>query len=138
MNVLVFNCGSSSLKYRLIAMPEEREIASGEAQRVGPPTAEPSRIIHRVDGAQQAVTVPMANHSEAYAEVMTILGRDARTRPDAIAHRLVHGGAIFREPTVVDDAVVAALDRVAHLAPIHNPPATALLKACRARNPELP
>ena len=138
MNVLVFNCGSSSLKYRLIAMPEEREIASGEAQRVGPPTAEPSRIYHRVGGAQEVITVPMRDHSAAFDEVMKVLARDPGMRPEAIAHRLVHGGAIFSEPTVVDDAVYAKLESVAHLAPIHNPPAMALLRACRARNPELP
>ncbi len=45
MNVLVFNCGSSSLKYRLIAMPDERELSGGEAQRIGPPTAKPSCLV---------------------------------------------------------------------------------------------
>ena len=138
MNVLVFNCGSSSLKYRLIAMPEEREIASGEAQRVGPPTAQPSRIVHRVDGREEVITVPMHDHAGAFDEVMKVLARDARMTPDAIAHRFVHGGALFSEPTVVDDAVYAALESVAHLAPIHNPPAMALLSACRARAPRLP
>ena len=138
MNVLVFNCGSSSLKYRLIVMPEEKEIASGEAQRVGPPTAEPSRIYHRVGGRQEVVTVPMRGHSEAFDEVMKVLARDERMKPDAIAHRLVHGGALFCDPTIVDDAVYAGLETIEHLAPIHNPPAMALIRACRARNPELP
>ncbi len=46
MRILVFNCGSSSLKYRLIQMPDERELFTGEAQRVGQPTAEPSRIVN--------------------------------------------------------------------------------------------
>jgi acetate kinase len=50
MNVLVFNCGSSSLKYRLIQMPAVKELAGGEAQRVGPPTSEPAQIIHRSRG----------------------------------------------------------------------------------------
>ena len=50
MNVLVLNCGSSSLKYRLLAMPEARELAGGEAQRVGPRTAEPARIFHNQYG----------------------------------------------------------------------------------------
>lgn len=138
MNVLVFNCGSSSLKYRLIAMPQETEIASGEAQRVGPPTAEPSRIYHRVAGKQEVITVPMRDHSAAFDEVMKVLARDARMKPDAIAHRVVHGGALFSDPTVVTDAVYAGLETIAHLAPIHNPPAMALIRACRARNPELP
>jgi acetate kinase len=138
MNVLVFNCGSSSLKYRLIAMPEEREIASGEAQRVGPPTAEPSRITHRTDAGREVIQVPMADHSAAFDEVMKLLRRDPKMIPDVFGHRLVHGGTLFTAPTIVDDAVMAGLESIAHLAPLHNPPAMKLIRACRAKAPELP
>lgn len=138
MNILAFNCGSSSLKYRLMRMPEEHELASGEAQRIGPLTAEPSRIVHRAGGAQQVVFVPMADHQQAYDEVMKIVARDTRTKPDAIAHRIVHGGSLFREPTLVDEQVLASLGGIAHLAPIHNPPAIALIRACMMRGGGLP
>lgn len=62
MNILVFNCGSSSLKYRLIAMPEETELAGGEAQRIGPKTAEPARLIHRGQGAEGTRYAEMPDH----------------------------------------------------------------------------
>ena len=63
MNILVFNCGSSSLKYRLLAMPEAVELAGGEAQRVGPPTAKPSVILYHVGREKFTREVPMANHA---------------------------------------------------------------------------
>lgn len=61
-NILVFNCGSSSLKYRLIQMPTEKEIAGGEAQRIGPKTAEASRILHRENGLEETIFTDMPDH----------------------------------------------------------------------------
>ena len=138
MKVLVLNCGSSSLKYRLIEMPGEAELASGEAQRVGPPTAEPSRILHTVRGNRQTHVVPMSSHAVAFAEVMKLLTAGADLIPDVVGHRMVHGGTLFADHAVIDDKALAALDEVAPLAPLHNPPAIALIKACRALYPGLP
>ena len=100
MKILVFNCGSSSLKYRLIDMPGEKELAGGEAERVGPPTAKPSRIVHRQDGTQSEVTIPMPTHSAAFQQVMLLL-KQADCSPDIIAHRLVHGGETCTGTVVV-------------------------------------
>lgn len=138
MNILVLNCGSSSLKYRLISLPAERELAGGEAQRVGPPTAKPSCIYHRVNGREQIVDVPMPDHATALQHVTALLARDERLAVDAVGHRYVHGGSTFSEPVVVDDAVEAALEKTRDLAPIHNPPSLGLLKVCRSRYPTLP
>ena len=138
MNVLVFNCGSSSLKYRLLEMPSERELAGGEAQRVGPKTAEPGRVFHRIGGVQEAHRADMADHAAAFEEVMRLLARDPRLVPDAVGHRVVHGGAIFAAPTVVDSSVLERLEATRALAPLHNPPAMALMAACQARYPRLP
>lgn len=138
MKILVFNCGSSSLKYRLIEMPSERELAGGEAQRVGPPTAEPARIVHRVGQAETVHVVPMASHAVAFDEVMTLLRREERLVPQALAHRVVHGGARFTDAVKVDDEVLQQLDGIRSLAPLHNPPATALIAACRQRHPDMP
>ena len=81
MNILVLNCGSSSLKYRLIAMPAEEELAGGEAQRVGPPTAEPSRILHHgAAGERNPRSARCANHAAAFEQVMRLLERDPRLR----------------------------------------------------------
>ena len=138
MNILVFNCGSSSLKYRLIAMPEERELCGGEAQRVGPKTAEPPRIVHRMDGNEEEHFVEMPDHKAAFAEVMTLLKRDPRLMPEACGHRMVHGADRFNRHALLDDEVMAGLEAVQHMAPIHNPPATRLVRGCMELYPDLP
>ena len=137
MNVLVLNCGSSSLKYRLLAMPEARELAGGEAQRVGPRTAEPARILHNIDGQQTVHPAEMTDHATAFDEVMHLLMRTGAPKPDALGHRLVHGGTCFSSPTIVDATVLRDLQAIQKLAPLHNPPATALVAACRERYPDL-
>lgn len=139
MNILVLNCGSSSLKYRLISMPAETELAGGEAQRIGPPTAKPSRIIHRVAG-QPAGThiVPMPHHASAFEQVMQLLQLTPAQTPDAIGHRVVHDGGLFKAHARLDDATIARLETINDMAPIHNPPAVNLAKACRKLYPDLP
>ncbi len=138
MKVLVFNCGSSSLKYRLLLMPQALELTGGEAQRVGPPTAKPSVILYQAGREKFTREVPMPNHATAFEEVMKLLMGDPNLRPDAVGHRLVHGGTYFRNPTVVDAGVMARLETVRDLAPLHNPPAMALMQACHQRYPALP
>jgi acetate kinase len=138
MKVLVLNCGSSSLKYRLIEMPGEVQLAYGEAQRVGPPTAEPSRILHTVGQSRQTHTVSMPDHAAAFAQVMKLLTAQKELSVDAVGHRMVHGGARFADHAIIDERALAALDAVAPLAPLHNPPAIALIKACRQLYPGLP
>ena len=138
MNILVFNCGSSSLKYKLITIPEEKEIAGGEAQRVGPPTAEPSRILHRVNGEETTHIVEMRDHGSAFDEVMKILSKDPKMIPDAIGHRMVHGGSIFKGHARLSETVISDLESIQDMAPIHNPPAISLAKATQSRYPDLP
>jgi len=138
MNVLVLNCGSSSLKYRLLAMPAARELAGGEAQRVGSRTAKPARIFHHVGGVKTVHAAVMPSHAAAFDEVLKLLAQTGAPPPAALGHRLVHGGARFSSPVAVDAGVLRALQAIQHLAPIHNPPATALLAACHARYPGLP
>jgi acetate kinase len=138
MNVLVFNCGSSSLKYRLIAFPAEEELAAGEAQRVGPSTAERSRIYHNVAGhAQQVHYVDMPDHGTAFREVMHLLQIDGM-EPDALGHRAVHGGSLFTHPTRMDKATIKQLEGLNNLAPLHNPPTLSLIHSCSREYPELP
>jgi acetate kinase len=136
MNILVFNCGSSSLKYRLLGMPGEEELAGGEAQRVGPPTAEPARIIHRENGVERTVTVEMPDQATALSEVMKLLSARADLRPDAFGHRVVHGGTKFAGSALLTDRSVEELRELEDLAPLHNPPAMQVIDACRASYPE--
>ena len=138
MNVLVLNCGSSSLKYRLIAMPAEKELASGEAQRVGPPTAEPARICHRVTGTEQVVEVDMPNHAAAFDQITKLLTQVDGLTPDVLGHRFVHGGDRFRRSVIIDGDTMEGLLAVKDMAPLHNPPAIGLIEACRQSYPDMP
>ncbi len=138
MNVLVFNCGSSSLKYKLLSMPDGKMLAGGEAQRVGPKTAEPARILHRLNGVEEVHYFEMPDHGAAFERVMELLRRDASLAPDALGHRVVHGGSWFGGHAVVDEKALADLEKTLPLAPLHNPPAVNLLKASKALYPDLP
>ncbi len=138
LNVLVFNCGSSSLKYRLIRMPFEEELAAGEAQRVGPKTSEPSQIVHIAGGEQEVHYFEMADHAAAFERIMELLKRSSEHNPHLLGHRLVHGGNRFTKSTFVDERVLSDLEEVRDLAPLHNPPAITLVNACRNLYPDLP
>ncbi len=130
MNILIFNCGSSSLKYRLISMPEENEILSGEAQRIGPKTSEPARIIHRYNNKEEKIITEMIDHKDAFEKVLNIINNSNAAEPDIFGHRLVHGGDFFKKPAIVTKEVLNKLMLTRSLAPIHNPPAIELIKAC--------
>ena len=138
MNILVLNCGSSSLKYRLIEMPSEKELAGGEARNVGPPTASPPCIVHHSRKGAKNRMVNLPDHGKAFQEVMNLILEDNSHRPQALGHRVVHGGSLFTDPVIVEDKVLDALKGTRHLAPLHNPPAVALISACRKMYPELP
>ena len=98
MKVLVLNCGSSSIKHRLFETPGDFELARGLIEGIG-------------------AGGPIADHATGLRLVRDELGAD----PDIVAHRVVHGGERFVAPTVIDDEVVAVLDRLNPLAPLHNP-----------------
>ncbi len=138
MKILVFNCGSSSLKYRLIQMPDECELAGGEAQRVGPPTAAPARIYHSVGGGEPQVHyAEMPDHGTAFTAVMDLLVDEGLTC-DAVGHRVVHGGVLFSQPTVIDESSMSRLEEISGLAPLHNPPTLNLIRVSRKMYPALP
>lgn len=139
MNVFVLNCGSSSLKYRMISMPDGEEILGGEVQRIGSKTAATSRIVHRVPGRETVILpVTIKNYSEAFHEVVHHVERDTSFPPDVFAHRLVQGGSEFPVSRVLSDDDYPLLDKVRDLAPIHNPPAVELIEECNDRYPGIP
>jgi acetate kinase len=116
VRLLVFNAGSSSLKYRLF------ELASGDAP------AETARgEIERIGEGGEAP----ADHAMAVRRVLDDLSRRGEDRFEAYAHRVVHGGERFREPARVDDETLAAIEEATDLAPLHNAPALAVIRECR-------
>ncbi len=138
INVLVFNCGSSSLKYKLIFMPEEKLICGGEAQRIGPKTVEPARIIHKENGKEEILQVEMKDHGEAFSEILKILSRNKENIPDVLGHRVVHGADIFKNHCIIHKKEIEDLKKTLQLAPIHNPPAFSLIESCHKLYPDLP
>ncbi|MDY2959743.1 MAG: acetate kinase [Hornefia sp.] len=142
MLVLVINCGSSSLKYQLLEMTTETLMAKGLVERIG---NEGSVINHETIGKEKYVlTTPMEDHNAAIGHVM-----DAITHPEhgaikelseikAVGHRVVHAGEKYANSIIINDDVIAALEECAELAPLHNPPNLAGVRACERLMPGVP
>jgi acetate kinase len=122
--VLVLNSGSSSLKYQLIEPDSGRSLADGTVEQIGEPSS------------------PVADHDAALRLAFEKLSQDGIDLKAcglaAVGHRVVHGGAIFYQPTVIDDAVIAELQQLSVLAPLHNPPAIQGIEVARKMLPEVP
>jgi len=125
MNVLVINCGSSSLKYQFINSDTEEVMAKGLCERIG---IEGSQITYQPAGGDKEVVVsPMPDHTKAVSLVIEML-TNAKTgvvkslsEIDAVGHRIVHGGEKFASSVVINDEVIKAIEECNDLAPLHNP-----------------
>ena len=134
MKILVINAGSSSLKYQLIDMETEQMIAKGNCERVG---QEGSFIGHKTaDGRAFEKETEMKNHSQAFMVVKDAL-LDAEfgvikslDEVSAIGHRVVQGGSIFKSSVLIDEKVLADIDGLSPLAPLHNPAHVQAMKGC--------
>lgn len=139
--VLVLNSGSSSVKYQLLDMRAHRRLALGLVERIG---EESARLRHTPlgGGAEREWTGPVADHDAALKAVAAELAKDGLglDSPElaAIGHRVVHGGLTFTEPTVIDDTVLAEIERLIPLAPLHNPANLTGIRTARALRPDLP
>lgn len=144
--VLVINSGSSSLKYSLIDMDRERELAVGLIERIGQEVSTVSHSVRTVaEPGHPAPTVlqarfgeerPIRDHDEAFAIMLEQFAEHGPSlqdhAPAAIGHRVVHGGARFYAPTVVTDDVKRQIAELAVLAPLHNPANLAGIEAAQA------
>ncbi|GHE65736.1 acetate kinase [Streptomyces longispororuber] len=139
--VLVLNSGSSSVKYQLLDMSDRSRLAVGLVERIGEET---SRLKHTplTGGDERERTGPIADHEAALKAVAEELAADGLglDSPDlaAIGHRVVHGGKHFTAPTVVDDAVLAEIERLIPVAPLHNPANLTGIRTAQALRPDLP
>jgi acetate kinase len=118
--VLVVNCGSSSLKFRVLDPVHGTESASGKAERLG--ALEPGSVTVRAGDRTWSETVAPSDHHTALDTIVGHL-REANVldRVNAVGHRVVHGGETFREPVQIDDRVVHRIAELAPFAPLHNP-----------------
>lgn len=138
--VLVINCGSSSIKYRLFEMPEEKVLAEGLLERIG---KEDSRLIHYADTKEHKISQPVKNHKEGLQLIINILSDDKIgvikdiQEIKAVGHRVVHGGEAFSGSMVITDEVIKTIKDYFDLAPLHNPPNLAGIEASREELPNV-
>lgn len=141
MKILVLNCGSSSLKYQLIDMETEEVLASGKYERIGEREA---FITHKAQGKKVEIKKPAYDHKEAIEFTLAQLTNpeykviDSLDEVEAIGHRVVHGGEIFKESAVIDDKVIEQIDECSEFAPLHNPAAILGMEACKKVMPGKP
>ncbi|PRH77685.1 acetate kinase [Streptomyces solincola] len=141
--VLVLNSGSSSLKYQLLDMGDGTRLAAGLVERIG---EESSRVVHTPlgpdAGEKRERTAEVADHDAALKAVAEELSKDGvgLDSPElaAVGHRVVHGGLRFSEPTVVTDEVLAEIERLVPVAPLHNPANITGIRTATALRPDLP
>ncbi|MBV1758465.1 MAG: acetate kinase [Dethiosulfatibacter sp.] len=142
MNILVINCGSSSLKYQLLNMQDESVLAIGLAERIG---IEGSQLKHETLGKDKVVLKkPMPNHKEAIKIVLdTLTDKEmgvisSLEEIQAVGHRVVHGGEKFASSVLITEEVIEAMDDCIELAPLHNPPNIIGIRACQELMPNVP
>ena len=142
MNILVINCGSSSLKYQLIDSESEKVLAKGLCERIG---IEGSAITHQPAGGDKVTTeVPMPDHTEAVKYVIEKLTDSvvgvvkSLDEIGAVGHRIVHGGEKFASSVVIDDEVLKAVEECNDLAPLHNPANLIGINSCKKIMPGVP
>lgn len=134
MEVLVINCGSSSLKFQLIDSEKEHVLAKGLCERIG---IDKSSITYQSDKCEKITKeVDMPTHNEAINAVISAL-TDEKTgvindmsEVKAVGHRVVHGGEYFSSSAIVDEDVLEKIEKCNYLAPLHNPANVIGIKAC--------
>ena len=141
MNVLVINCGSSSLKYQLINSDTEAVLAKGLCERIGID----GRLVYQPAGGEKEVSdLAMPTHTEAIQFVINAL-TNAETgvvksleEIDAVGHRLVHGGEKFACSAVITEEMLKTVEECNDLAPLHNPANLIGVRACQELMPNVP
>ena len=142
--ILVINTGSSSVKFKLFAMPEETRLAAGIVENIGD-TGKPAegRYIDR-NGAPYESTIVCRDHKEALSHLFEWLGDTQKggmaplSGIDAVGHRVVHGGERFFRPMTVTSGFMEALEKILGLAPLHLPLNLIGIRACMEALPETP
>ena len=141
MNVLVINCGSSSIKYSLVRTGDgggDETLASGLVEKIGEAS---SLLHHTVAGRKESREVQTPDHRAAFDLMLRELAEGPRAvlaaaaDIQAVGHRVVHGGERFTESVRINDEVIAAVEAYASLAPLHNPPNLVGIRAAIERVP---
>ena len=141
MNVLVINCGSSSLKYQLIDSETEAVLAKGLCERIGID----GRLVYQKAGNDKEITeASMPTHKEAIQMVLEALTNEktgaikSLEEVNAIGHRIVHGGEKFASSAIITDEMIKAVEECDDLAPLHNPANLIGIRVCSELMPNVP
>lgn len=142
MKILVLNCGSSSVKYKLLNMPSREELASGGIEKVG---MKGSFMKHtRPDGKKVILEGEVLEHQIAIEYILGVLTCEKHgcikslEEIDAVGHRVVHGGERFNSSVVITDEVIKQIEACIDIAPLHNPPNLAGIAAIKELLSEVP
>ncbi len=134
MKILVINAGSSSLKYQLFNMENGSVLAKGNCERIGAG----GTVTHKRDGFETySAEVDLPTHEEALSLVLELLVSEkygvisSIEEIDAVGHRIAHGGEKYKKSTLIDDEVIAYLETIVPINPLHGPPAIKGIKACK-------
>lgn len=142
MKILVINAGSSSMKFTLFEMENEKVLAKGVFERLG--SDAPNLVYKRPDGFKSEEVIPVANHTEAVREICAKLVDpevgviSSLAEIKAVGHRVLHGGEKVTAPMLVNDQIKAIIKECFPLGPLHNPANLAGIEACEASMPGVP
>lgn len=142
MKILVLNCGSSSVKYKLLDMETNEELGSGGVEKIG---MKGSFLKHtRKDGQKVILEGEILEHQVAVEYILGVLtsSRHGAIKSleeiNAVGHRVVHGGEKFNSSVLISDEVIHKIEECIDIAPLHNPPNLAGIKAINELLPEVP
>ncbi len=139
MKVLVINCGSSSLKYQLITTENEGVITKGIIEKIG---GDSELTYYKKNGEKAVEKLKVSSHTAALKEVIArLISKEnafinSLDEIEAIGHRVVHGGEEFTGSVIIDDKVIASIEKFSELAPLHNPPNLQGIYSCREVLPD--
>lgn len=142
MNILVLNCGSSSVKYKLIEIKANKVLAEGGVEKIGLPDAFIKFKLS--DGSKKIVELDITDHQGAIKAILdTITGAEygcikSFDEIDAVGHRVVHGGEKFNKSVLITDEVIAKVKECYDIAPLHNPVNIAGIDAITSILPNVP
>lgn len=120
MNILVLNCGSSSVKFALFNLQDHSTLVQGRVHKIGTDAAE--KVVE-IEGEKNVASITAKDQEEGLKSLMEEFktGSLVNYSIDGIGHRVVHGGENFKSSCLVDDSLIEAVNSLSHLAPLHNP-----------------
>ncbi len=142
MNILVLNCGSSSVKYQLIDVDKKTFLAKGSVDRIGMSGAVLTNI--RSDGDEIKISGDILDHTTAIEYILAVLLSknhgviSSKDEIHAVGHRVVHGGETFTRTVLIDDNVIKGIRDNFEIAPLHNPHNLRGINACQTHLPNIP